>query len=231
MNEENIEELLRVRGRVLDGPVLSPERSRELRDRLRREAHVEAGRPPRLVLVGAALAAALLLLITFVWKGGDRAQPLGGVPVEVAWLDGLGRPLESTVRSTETSVHVRPEAFLLEIKASSAGYLTVVLYDSNGERSVPRQAGGRRLAARELELVELSVAALPARPDGDSYVGVVVVTSQRALSSERLEDVFPERIDLTPSEDPAAPLLDLARSVEESLGCRVIARSFRFTPS
>jgi hypothetical protein len=130
----------------------------------------------------------------------------------------LGR----TARAPDPLTFERPESFALEVQAEEAGFLTVVLYDPLGALRLPDGGAARALAAGELVLFPVALAELSLRPQADSRVGVLALTSERAIPPERLRAALPERID--PDElDPS--LSRLALELASALGCTCEALS------
>ena len=233
---DRIEDELRARGRALEGPALSPERAQRVREQLvemaRAEARATSGSTPvapargRLLRFAVAAAASVALVLFLMWRdGGPRT--FGATEVEVAWLDGMARPLESAVRSGTGQAPRRPEELRVEIEAAGAGFLAVVLYDAGGEREFPVRV---TFDVPPDEPLGFTIPLDEAPPQGaaEVVVGGLVLASLVEIPATTLEQAAPASIGIG---DPAlfeAELAALASALEQRLGCSVVSRSFRF---
>lgn len=218
MNEHDLEQGLRERGRRLAQEPLLSERARaEVLGEMRVDARAE--RRGRWIAPLAGLAAALVLS----WFLGVPRAARAPAEVEVALLDGRGRELFRRTRS-EVQEPVRAEVVLIELVGVDAdAFVSVDVYGPDGAR---RSLGTTRIDPDQERTLEWSPSGAAAETPGP--VTIFVLSADRALPPAA-GIALPDRLPLEPAER-AAEVERIRRELARDLSCAVRVHAFSWAP-
>ena len=223
MDPSQVEHLLAERTKALAN---DPDRAASqvrIHAALRSERQRERGqRRERLVLMAVGLAAALLVTF-FAWKS-QKPTDLGRLDAQLAVLDASGRELQDApVLRGDPATFVRPSSAILEVVATSDGFLGMFVYDAQGKLHPTSSEKARAIASNKPIAQAHDLREFQRNANGPSEVSWLVVTAKQAFTAQSLD--LPSSLTLYQGPARRMELDQLAARISAELGCSASVRT------